>query len=165
MPVTHWTTNAHADFFSRNILSFLVPPTTASEGYETFRANGETVNWPDHGEVARWMPGDPSSVEDQNLILAVAAANNKISERTGFNVRPLDANGDPLNPGDPGYLAVEIPPEIKLAAMLQAARWYRRHMTPEGVLGANDFDGVVRVSRIDPDIADLIAGYRQLGLG
>ena len=47
-----------------------------------------------------------------------------------------------------------------LATMMLTARWWARRQSPSGVAGVNDF-GVVRVSRVDPDIASLLTAFRD----
>ena len=51
-----------------------------------------------------------------------------------------------------------VPDEIAQAALLLAARLYRRRDSPEGVLGSSEW-GSIRVSRTDPDVEALIAPY------
>lgn len=53
------------------------------------------------------------------------------------------------------------PTMIKQAAVLLASRLFKRNDSPLGVLGFGDL-GVVRVSRIDPDIAALLEPYRKM---
>jgi len=58
-----------------------------------------------------------------------------------------------------------VPYAVRQACRIQAARLYRRHESPEGVLGGGDF-GLVRVgSRLDPDVELLLAPYRLLLVG
>lgn len=52
----------------------------------------------------------------------------------------------------------EIPTAITQACILQASRYYKRADSPMGVAGF-DAMGVVRLSRIDPDIATLIEPF------
>ena len=53
-----------------------------------------------------------------------------------------------------------VPDAIAQAAVIQASRIYKRLESPLGVLGLGDL-GVVRVgSKLDPDVAMLIDGYR-----
>lgn len=53
-----------------------------------------------------------------------------------------------------------VPDDVKHAALIQAARLYKRRESPEGVLGGNDF-GIVRVgAHVDPDVAALLQRYR-----
>jgi hypothetical protein len=57
-----------------------------------------------------------------------------------------------------------VPSDVKQATLIQAARLYKRHESPDGVLGGADF-GIVRVgSRVDPDVAMLLAPYRYISL-
>lgn len=51
-----------------------------------------------------------------------------------------------------------VPDAITQAAALLAARLYRRKDSPQGVLGSAEW-GVMRVSRFDPDVENLIAPY------
>ncbi|MFE7791313.1 phage gp6-like head-tail connector protein [Streptomyces sp. NPDC057460] len=51
-----------------------------------------------------------------------------------------------------------VPDDIAEAALIQAARLYRRKDSPEGVTGSAEW-GVVRLSRRDPDVWNLIEPY------
>lgn len=59
-----------------------------------------------------------------------------------------------------GY-ATAIPTDIKQACNLLAIRQFKRYDSPLGVAGFGDI-GVVRVSRVDPDIDALLAPYRKI---
>ncbi len=59
-----------------------------------------------------------------------------------------------------GY-ATAIPKDIKQACNLLAIRQFKRYDSPLGVAGFGDI-GVVRVSRVDPDIESLLAPYRKV---
>lgn len=55
------------------------------------------------------------------------------------------------------------PAPVEFANKLQAARWFRRKDTPDGLAGGGDF-GIVRVnSKLDPDVADSLNQYRRGG--
>lgn len=55
----------------------------------------------------------------------------------------------------------DIPDAVNRACLIKAARVFRRKDTPEGVAGGVEF-GVVRISRYeDPDVAMLLAPYRN----
>jgi len=54
-----------------------------------------------------------------------------------------------------------VPVAIEQAAVLLASRIFKRNDSPGGVMGFGDI-GVVRVSRIDPDIDRLIMPYKKL---
>lgn len=47
-----------------------------------------------------------------------------------------------------------------LATIMLTARLWGRRQSPTGVAGVNDF-GVIRVSRVDPDIASLLTAYKD----
>jgi hypothetical protein len=51
-----------------------------------------------------------------------------------------------------------VPDDIAEACLIQAARLYRRKDSPEGVMGNAEW-GVVRLSRRDPDVWNLIEPY------
>ncbi|MFE1543612.1 phage gp6-like head-tail connector protein [Streptomyces microflavus] len=57
-----------------------------------------------------------------------------------------------------------VPGDIAEAALIQAARLYRRKDSPEGVTGSAEW-GVVRLSRRDPDVWNLIEPYVLPGFG
>jgi hypothetical protein len=59
-----------------------------------------------------------------------------------------------------GY-GTAIPSDVKQACNLLAIRQYKRYDSPLGVAGFGDI-GVVRVSRVDPDIESLLAPYRKI---
>ncbi|GGT43382.1 phage gp6-like head-tail connector protein [Streptomyces purpureus] len=57
-----------------------------------------------------------------------------------------------------------VPDEIEQAALIQAARLFKRKDSPEGVTGSAEW-GVVRVSRRDPDVWALIEHFILPGFG
>lgn len=59
-----------------------------------------------------------------------------------------------------GY-GTAVPTDVKQACNLLAVRQYKRYDSPLGVAGFGDI-GVVRVSRIDPDIEALLGPYRKI---
>lgn len=58
----------------------------------------------------------------------------------------------------------EVPEEIVQATLIQASRLYKRKDSPEGVTGSAEW-GVVRLSRRDPDVWNLIEQYVLPGFG
>jgi len=58
----------------------------------------------------------------------------------------------------------EIPDDITEACLIQASRLFKRKDSPEGVMGSSEW-GVVRLSRRDPDVWNLIEPYRLDGFG
>lgn len=59
-----------------------------------------------------------------------------------------------------GY-GTAVPTDVKQACNLLAIRQFKRYDSPLGVAGFGDI-GVVRVSRVDPDIESLLAPYRKI---
>lgn len=59
-----------------------------------------------------------------------------------------------------GY-GTAIPTDVKQACNLLAIRQYKRYDSPLGVAGFGEI-GVVRVSRVDPDIESLLGPYRKI---
>ena len=51
-----------------------------------------------------------------------------------------------------------VPDAVNQAAVIQAARLFKRKDSPEGVLGNSEW-GAVRVSRVDPDVMALIGPF------
>ncbi|MCY0943538.1 phage head-tail connector protein [Streptomyces antarcticus] len=57
-----------------------------------------------------------------------------------------------------------VPDEIVQAALIQASRLFKRKDSPEGITGSAEW-GVVRLSRRDPDVWNLIEPYLLPGFG
>lgn len=57
-----------------------------------------------------------------------------------------------------------VPDDIAQAALIQASRLYKRKDSPEGVMGSAEW-GVVRLSRRDPDVWNLIEPFILPGFG
>lgn len=55
-----------------------------------------------------------------------------------------------------------VPAPIIEAQLLWTARLFRRRDSVDGIAGAGDF-GPIRVGRMDPDVADMIADYARPG--
>jgi hypothetical protein len=97
---------------------------------------------------------------------------------TDYRVDPLNAisAGDPVTAltraGGWGTDLVRVtarwgwpacPASIPAAVRMQATRWYRRKDSPEGIAGGGEFGGV-RLSRMDPDVRELLAPYMLPGI-
>jgi hypothetical protein len=57
-----------------------------------------------------------------------------------------------------------LPQPVTDACLLQAARLFKRRQSPEGVLGNSEF-GLMRVARIDPDVAEQIGRLARVEVG
>lgn len=53
----------------------------------------------------------------------------------------------------------DVPPAIREATLLQAARLYKRKDAPFGVAGTADHGQLQTISRVDPDVKELIAPF------
>ena len=82
----------------------------------------------------------------------------------------IRAVGDYTFPIDGGEATVQVvgsfgfataPTAIKQATVLLASRIFKRNDSPLGVAGFGDL-GVVRVSRLDPDVDAMIAPYKKV---
>lgn len=54
-----------------------------------------------------------------------------------------------------------VPTDIEQACIILSQRQYKRYDSPLGVAGIGDL-GVMRVSRVDPDVAQLLMPYRRI---
>jgi hypothetical protein len=95
---------------------------------------------------------------------------NGIAGGIASPITSIRAVGDYLFPISGGEATVQIvgtfgwasiPTAITQACILQASRYYKRADSPMGVAGF-DAMGVVRLSRIDPDIATLIEPFCKI---
>lgn len=170
----YWTSRAwsdsHADYFTRNIWTFDTGASSAEAAVyaELGDPNSIRPTWPTFDEVLRWaksindypgLTGGPGP-NVENLQLCLDASIERMAGRCHLHVRPVDAAGAVDVDGDP----VEIPASVKLATIMQAVRWARRAMSPDGVLGASEISGVIRAQAMDPDIEAMIAPYVAVGL-
>lgn len=55
-----------------------------------------------------------------------------------------------------------VPATISEATLIQASRLFARKDSPDGVLGTSEW-GVVRLSRVDPDVRDMTEHYAKPG--
>lgn len=53
----------------------------------------------------------------------------------------------------------DVPPAIREACLLQSARLYKRKDAPFGVAGTADHGQLQTISRVDPDVKELIAPF------
>lgn len=100
---------------------------------------------------------------------------------TSFYVAPEDAivRGFPISLLRSAYLATPwayapyvqvtarwgwpaVPAAVQKATLLIAARLYARRLSPEGIIGSQDWGGI-RVARIDPDVLGLLSPYMLPG--
>jgi len=131
-----------------------------------FIPNNDRPTWPTLDEVTRWAesinnyPGLSAvpRLNIENLQLALDAAVERISKHTHVQVRPVDVNGDV----DPDGAPVKISARMKLATTMQTISWYRRSFTPDGVLGASDLAGIIRVQGLDPGIELMLKDDAEL---
>jgi Phage gp6-like head-tail connector protein len=98
------------------------------------------ASWPTLKEVRTLLRLQPDPVEDGVIQTSLAAA-------IDFGVRRM---GDDLYPPDTD----QLPDSAHQACLLHAARLYRRRDSLDGTLGWGEM-GVVRVGRVDPDVASL----------
>lgn len=110
------------------------------------------ATWPDIGEARQYV-GEVTDEQMPVLQECFAAALGKVQYHVDDDLIEEDAE----------YAEI-VPQTIRLAVLMQASRWFRRRLSPEGVAGFGDF-GAVRVSRLDPDILDAItsSGVRSWG--
>lgn len=170
---TFWTSRAwsdsHSDLFIRNIYTGLDGDDSAHREWAEFEANNARPTWPTLDEVMRWANqnsaangpvGQVAGLKAEDYQLALDAAIEDHAERCHLNVRPVDANGAVDPDGDP----VLIPAKVKLATIIQATSWAGRAKTPNGIAGASEIGGILRVSAYDPTAEKLLAGHLHLGI-
>lgn len=119
-----------------------------AEGYAGFTGN-PAPSWTD-------VTNDCALVPDNALALGWPIT--QLRRSIGFLVDPYIQVRVTAKWGWPA-----VPDEITMATLIQAARLFRRKDSPEGVLGNSEW-GALRVSRVDPDVAALIAPYVNSGM-
>lgn len=95
---------------------------------------------------------DPDNATTQRRpITGLIRVNSNWPTGSGYRVRVTGRHGWPA-----------IPDQVSQACLLQGSRLYKRRLSPEGVFGNDEF-GLVRVSRVDPDVQALLAPYVIVG--
>lgn len=65
--------------------------------------------------------------------------------------------------GDWGF-GTSVPAPIREATLLQATRLYKRTDAPFGVTGSAEHGQLQTISRVDPDVAELLAPYKRVSM-
>jgi len=95
---------------------------------------------------------------------------NAIAGGMDVSYTQIRATGDYLFPLSGGEATVQVvgtfgwasvPSDIEQACIILSQRQYKRYDSPLGVAGIGDI-GIIRVSRIDPDVASILLPYRRL---
>ena len=95
---------------------------------------------------------------------------NGIAGGMDVSYTQIRATGDYLFPLSGGEATAQVigtfgwanvPSDIEQACIILSQRQYKRYDSPLGVAGIGDI-GIIRVSRIDPDVASILAPYRRL---
>ena len=95
---------------------------------------------------------------------------NRIAGGMDVSYTQIRAVGDYLFPTSGGEATVQVvgtfgwasvPSDIEQGCIILSQRQYKRYDSPLGVAGVGDI-GIIRVSRIDPDVASILAPYRRL---
>jgi hypothetical protein len=87
------------------------------------------------------------TADDAQLTLALTATTEAIDKAMGTTGAQLDP----------------VPASVKLAALLQATRLFKRKEAPFGVAGSLELGSELRLlAKLDPDVEMLLGGYGEL---
>ena len=107
--------------------------------------------WPKLADVRSWLRMQPDATEDAVIdSCRVAAIDYAITELPGYSWSSVDA--------------LDVPDEIVLATVQNAAHLYRRRDSLDGTIAWGEM-GVVRVGKSDPDVEKAYAHYKHLVFG
>lgn len=110
-----------------------------------------------------WAATDYQLEPLNGIVDGMATPYTRIRAIGDYLFEPLNGQATVEVRGVFGYTSVPV--QIKQACLLQASRLMKRADSPLGVAGFGDI-GVVRLtSRLDPDVIQLIDGYRKLRVG
>lgn len=152
-----------------------------------FGVNGSAVARVYTAEWSRTLGRYVVEVDDFMTLTGLLVASSTSTEGTfdnsitTFRTYPFDAAGDGrpwtkilIAPGtsvtcDPGGVQVTanwgwtaVPDTIKMATLIQAARFHKRRDSAFGIAGSPDLGNELRLlDRLDPDVAELIRSYRR----
>ncbi len=140
-----------------------LPPTGVST--RTLRTHGRLVR---EGSDTLLLLGSMYEIATEQDLVVEVRSGAGWQVYTGWEVEPPDP-GEPITvlraaiwPSDEwlritarfGWPA--LPGKIAQAALIQSMRLAKRPDTPEGVAGSADWGGVIRMARVDPDVAALV---------
>jgi hypothetical protein len=121
------------------------------------------ASWPNLAEVRKLLRLQPDATEDAVIQTALAAAVDYGTRRVGFTIT-TNPDGSltyvPVYPPDTTIL----PDAAHEAALIHAARLYRRRDSIDGTIGFGDM-GAIRVGRTDADVEALYAACSRLVFG
>ncbi|TLQ45755.1 head-tail connector protein [Streptomyces marianii] len=96
-------------------------------------------------DVTEWVEPEPTeALDEQQPVTSLLLVSGAWPRGGGMRVRVTGKWGWP-----------EVPDVVTEATLLQANRLFKRKDSPEGVLGSAEW-GVIRVSRVDPDVHSLV---------
>lgn len=149
----------------------------AAPGARVINPRGKVLPSPDGG---RLLTADIGTLE--GLVVEVGAAGSWSDVTANVEAEPTDALGQGLPVTSLLYLGAPwpagprqrvrvtarwgwpaVPDVVQQAALIQATRLFKRKDSPEGVTGSAEW-GVVRLSRIDPDVSALIKNLMLPGI-
>lgn len=139
-----------------------------------------------HGRVVCTDDGERLLVDDigsaSGFVVEVGRSGSWTDITSSVELEPLEAlSRDPAEPVtsllyEDGHFSAyrrvrvtakwgwpAVPDVVGEAALIQTTRLYRRKDSPEGVLGSAEWGGVVRLARLDPDVAALLSALALPG--
>ena len=140
--------------------------TGSASSFESF---AKPWQWPTEADLLDWMriTAHPALTDVTTKVpaleIALAAAINRIAGETQMPVHPTTTDTAGVVTVD--YLTLcEVPPEVHLATLMLAARWYRRPQSPDGVQGGAELQGVIATTGLDPEVELLLEEWAIPGI-
>lgn len=145
---------------------YALPEATARE----FAISGGTYFDPRTGEAILLVDDIATSTVTVEVAASFSTSWTTLAA-TAYELRPLGelSRGRPATeiamrgawPGSKARITTRwgyprIPDEVVMANQILSTRFYGRRTTPDGIAGSPDIGGVLRLSRTDPDVYELI---------
>lgn len=104
-------------------------------------------------------PVDPLLITPDDVFDWMGTAQGGIARKTEQMQKVVSAVISRINRA---YIAPTTLPndDWKLGHLMMAARYWKRHASPEGVISSDEF-GTIRITKIDADIHDLLADFAK----
>lgn len=109
---------------------------------------GKDPDWTDITSQVETEPTDALNLDPAGPVTSLLWERGVWRRRTLGRVRVTARWGWPA-----------VPAEVGEAALIQTVRLYKRKDSPEGVLGTAEWGGPVRMSRVDPDVRELLTPF------
>jgi hypothetical protein len=121
------------------------------------------AEWPELDDLRQWIRDESVSPTSESAVaLSFQAADELIRDRLDDTAMLAKATAAGVDVDTPATLAAWCPSYVRQAILIRAAALYTRRDSANGQISFGEFAS--RVSKMDPDVDELIAPVRSYGI-